>query len=128
MQYHIRLRKARSYAGIVSATEKNPDVYVDDKETADAAVATGYFELIANKEPDTHTSAPGTLDAEQLSTMTTDNLKRLAADMGIDTTGLKKKADIIAAIIAVEVTPGEEIEAEAENDNEADYGDDGKED
>lgn len=124
MQYHIRLCKARSYTGIVSATAKNPDVYVDDKGVADAAIATGYFELIPSKGHAAPTT--GTLDAEQLSAMTTDNLRQLAADMGIDTAGLKRKADIIAAIIAVEVTPGEETPAE--DDNEADYGDGGKED
>ena len=124
MQYHLRLCKAFSYTGIVSATEKKPDVYVDDKSVAEAAVATGYFELIADKG----LSAPEKkhLDRRQLEEMTVDNLKGLAADMGIDTTRLKKKSEYVEAISAVEVEPGEEISAEGEN--EADFGDDGKED
>ena len=36
--------------------------------------------------------------------MKMDNLKKLAADMGIDITGIKKKDDLVAAIAAVEVT------------------------
>ena len=32
------------------------------------------------------------------------DLKKLAADMGVDTTGIKKKDALIAAITAVEVT------------------------
>ena len=46
-----------------------------------------------------------------------DDLKRLAEDMGIDTKGLKKKAELVEAISAVEVIPGEE-------ENEVDYGED----
>lgn len=49
----------------------------------------------------------GHLDAAQLETMTNEQLKRLAADMGVDVTGCKKKADYIEAIVAVEV----EVEA-----------------
>lgn len=44
--FHIRLIKARSYSGVVSATREKPDVYLNDEATAIAAVATGYFELV----------------------------------------------------------------------------------
>ena len=44
----------------------------------------------------------GTLDPEELKGWKMDDLKKLAADMGIDTTGIKKKDDLIAAIAAVE--------------------------
>lgn len=47
------------------------------------------------------------LDAAQLSTMTIKELAALAADMGVDVSGCKKKDDYVAAIVAVEVTPGE---------------------
>ena len=45
----------------------------------------------------------GHLDAAQLETMTNEQLKALAADMGVNVTGCKKKADYIAAIVSVEV-------------------------
>lgn len=48
------------------------------------------------------------LDAEQLQEMTVPQLKELAEEMGIATAKLKKKDDLIAAIIAVPVEPGEE--------------------
>ena len=42
------------------------------------------------------------IDAEQLKTMTNEQLKNLAGDLGIDVTNCKKKADYIAAIVAAE--------------------------
>lgn len=49
------------------------------------------------------------LDAEQLQEMTVAQLKELAAELGIETAKLRKKDDLIAAIAAVPVEPGEEI-------------------
>lgn len=115
MGYHIRLSKALSYSGVVQATKKHPDVFVEDKATADAAVGTGYFKLIEETAEEKTTAH---LDAEQLNSMGLAELKQLAADMGIDTAGLKK-AQIVDAIIAQEVTPGEETD---EDGNEPDYG------
>lgn len=43
--YHLKLIKALSYSGIVTATQKRPDVFTEDKAIADKAVATGYFKL-----------------------------------------------------------------------------------
>ena len=43
------------------------------------------------------------LDADQMKKMKLDDLKKLAEDMGIDTTGLRLKDDYIAAIAAVDV-------------------------
>ena len=54
----------------------------------------------------------GHLDAAQLETMTNEQLKNLAGDLGVDVTGCKKKADFVAAIMAVEV------EAETDGDDE----------
>ena len=48
------------------------------------------------------------LDAEQLQKMTVAQLKELAEEMCISTAKLKRKDDLIAAIIAVSVEPGEE--------------------
>lgn len=56
MSYHLRLCKSLSYKGVVSATKKQPDVFVEDKATAEAAVATGYFTLVED-EPGTGSAA-----------------------------------------------------------------------
>lgn len=116
MSYHLKLIKALSYCGVVTATRQHPDIFVEDKATADAAVATGYFKLLAAEEPPAQTAH---LDPAQLEEMKVDDLKQLAADMGVDTTGFKKKADYVAAIAAVEVIPGPETDEEG---NEADFG------
>ena len=53
-------------------------------------------------------SAPGditgNLAPEALKEWKMDDLKKLAVDMGIDASGIKRKEDLIAAIAAVEVT------------------------
>lgn len=116
MKYHLKLSKALSYCGVVTATHQHPDVIVEDKATADAAVATGYFKLLAAEETPAQTAH---LDPAQLEEMKVDDLKQLAADMRVDTTGFKKKADYVAAIAAAEVIPGPETDEEG---NEADYG------
>lgn len=48
------------------------------------------------------------LDEEQLQEMTVAQLKELAADLGIETAKLRRKDDLIAAIAAVSIEPGEE--------------------
>lgn len=113
--YHLRLVKGLSYHGVVSATKKQPDVYTEDKAAAEYAVATGYFVFVDTEEqPERNT---GHLDKGQLEEMKLDDLKELAAEMGIDTAGLKKKADFVEAIAA------ERIEYDpAEDENEVDYG------
>lgn len=123
--YHLKLIKSLSYTGIVKATQKKPDVFVEDKAIADAAVATGYFKLLESREATAQPAPAQTahLDTAQLEEMKVDDLKKLATDMGIDTTGFKRKADYVEAIAAVEVTPGPEINEEEEN--EVDYGEGG---
>lgn len=122
--YHIRLAKALSYFGIVSATKKNPDVFVEDKATADAAVATGYF-VHVEERPST---APitGHLDKGQLDGMKLADLKKLAEDMGIDTKGLKSKADFVAAIAAEEVEAGGIVDPDDTAPEDEQPEDDGK--
>ena len=70
----------------------------------------------------------GSLDPEQLSTMTNADLKKLAEDLGLDTAKLRVKADFVAAISAVEF-PVEDDPDEDEDgaDDDAD-GDDEDED
>lgn len=117
--YHLRLCKALSYTGIVSATKEKPDVFVEDKAIADKAIASGYFELVETKtqiEPDTPANA--SIDRNQLEEMKVDDLKRLAEDMGLDISDLKKKADLIEAIAAEEV----KVPAEYSDEGEADFG------
>lgn len=53
-------------------------------------------------------SGEGHLDPEQLRTMTNAQLKKLAEDMGLDTSKMKVKEDFVSAIIAVPITPGDE--------------------
>lgn len=62
--------------------------------------------------------ATGHLDAEQLESMTNEQLKALAADMGVNVTGCKKKADYIAAIVAVEVELGDEADPDEDDGDE----------
>lgn len=111
--YHLKLMKALSFTGIVTATKKNPDVFVEDKATADAAVATGYFKLIEEAEEPTEggeDKEPG----KKLEEMTVPELETFAAYKGISLKGISKKADIIAKL-------KEELGA-AETENEVDYG------
>lgn len=120
--YHLKLIKALSFTGIVTATKKNPDVFVEDKATADAAVATGYFKLIEEAEEpqeggEEKEPGEGGGDKEpgkQLEEMTVPELETFAAYKGVSLKGISKKADIIAKLKA-------EL-GEAETENEVDYG------
>ena len=120
--YHLKLMKALSFTGIVTATKKNPDVFLEDKATADAAVATGYFKLIEEAEEppeggEEKEPGEGGGDKEpgkKLEEMTVPELETFAAYKGISLKGISKKADIIAKLKA-------ELGA-AETENEFDYG------
>lgn len=57
----------------------------------------------------------GHLDPEQLEAMEYNELKKLAADMGVTPKG-KKKADLIEAITAAEVEPGDEVDPDDEDE------------
>ena len=50
MKYHLKLKKALSYSGIVNTKKKQPDVFVEDEETANQILNTGYFELVEKKK------------------------------------------------------------------------------
>lgn len=112
--YHLRLCKALSYTGVVSATKKEPDVFTEDKAIADKALASGYFRLVEDGGRQTPT-VKGHLSREQLESMKVSDLKKLAEAMGIDASGIEKKAELVEAISA------EEVEAPAEEENEVDY-------
>ncbi len=112
MSYHLKLIKALSYCGVVTATSQRPDVVVEDKATADAAVATGYFKLVEAEETpeETGEKEPG----KKLEEMTVPELETYAAYKGVSLKGISKKADIIEKL-------KEELGAE-ETSNEVDYG------
>lgn len=93
---HLKLCKALSYSGIVSATKSAPDVFVEDEKTALAAVSTGYFKIV---EGDTSTPPKvptGTIT--KLDTMSVAQLKEYAKENGIDLNGATRKEDILTAI------------------------------
>ncbi len=103
MAYRIMLAKGLSYTGFggkVKATRKNPVAIVESKDIADAAVASGFFKFV--EEMDEAPLLNGHLDPDQLEGMDIKELKALAAQMGIDTKGMKAKKDYITAITAVE--------------------------
>lgn len=101
MVYHIRLTKARSYRGVVTATKAQPDVYVEDKAIADKAVASGYFTLVEVTEDeagDTDAEDEEQVDYEKLEAMTKAELTEYAEERGISLEGCSTKAQILKAI------------------------------
>ncbi len=116
--YHLKLCKAKSYRGIVTATEKRPDVYVSEKDQADSLVASGYFALVSDGEntgaeikPLANENADETdlfTENEQeqsdsimleLQKMTKDELVVYAKNNGIDLAGCNKKDEIFQLIV-----------------------------
>ncbi len=126
--YHLRLIKAISYTGVVEATRQHPDVFVEDKATADAAVATGYFKLVDADQLDGEGKQPADGEdngqesddegkqsaGKKLEDMTVAEMETFAAYKGVSLKGVTKKADIIAKL-------KEELGAE-ETEGEVDYG------
>ncbi len=112
MSYHLKLTKALSYCGVVKATKKNPDVFVEDKATADEAVATGYFKLVEGEEAPEPPKDPE--PGKTLDEMTVPELETYAAYKGVSLKGISRKQDIIAKL-------KEEL-GDEETDGEVDYG------
>lgn len=112
MSYHLKLAKGLSYCGVVKATKKNPDVFVEDKATADAAVATGYFKLIEGEEAPEPPKDPE--PGKTLDEMTVTELETYAAYHNVSLKGVRGKENIIAKLM-------EELGAE-ETEGEVDYG------
>ena len=125
--YKVKLIKGLSYTGAVHATKDNPYVDVESKEAADAAVATGYFELVEATADDN--TADDNTDGENndnsgatdLDKMTVPQLKAYAAEKGIDLEGASRKDDIIAKIAAAATA---DDNTDGEDDGAADYGED----
>lgn len=133
MLYHIKLKKAMSYTGIVNATREEPNVYTRDKDIATAAVRSGYFDLIdvekdeakadsalltAAGEEAEEGSIPAHFDKGYLDSLSITDLKKLAGDLGVDVTKGMKKDDLVAAITAETVT------VPAADDAQPDFGED----
>lgn len=78
-----------------------------------AAPAQAAAEQEYNDTPAAEKPAAAHLVPEDLADMTVANLKKMAADMGIDTKALKTKDALIQAICAEEVYPGPDLGAEA---------------
>lgn len=119
--YHLKLSKGLSYyGGGIKATKKNPDVYVEDEASANAALASGYFKLVSVSEEQeapppvegepTQDSTPG----KTLDKMTVSELETFATYKGVSLKGVRGKDNIIAAL-------KEALGAE-ETENEVDYG------
>lgn len=119
MLYHIKLKKAMSYTGIVNATREDPNVYTRDKDIATAAVRSGYFDLIEVEEDEAKddsvpliaageetedSSIPAHFDKDYLDSLSITDLKKLAGDLGVAVTKGMKKDDLVAAITAETVT------------------------
>lgn len=133
MLYHIKLKKAMSYTGIVNATREEPNVYTRDKDIATAAVRSGYFDLIDVEEDEAKAdsalltaageeaeegSIPAHFDKGYLDSLSITDLKKLAGDLGVDVTKGMKKDDLVAAITAETVT------VLAADDAQPDFGED----
>ena len=106
--------------------------FLCDAKQAERLVRLGVAAYVTTKEPakteagesaedpgETPDAQTGHLSAEDLEKWDFNDLRKLAADMGVKPEG-KKKTDYIAAIVSVEVTAGDD---ETENDGEAE-GDD----
>lgn len=137
MTYHLRLKNAMSYTGVVNATREEPDVFTADEAIKAAALRSGYFDLVdvlaeqdtaAPADADTipltpageqtdDGSTPATLDRAYLKSLSFAELKRLANDMDVPVTKTTKKAELIDTLAAETVT----VPAEAD-DTEPDFG------
>lgn len=134
--YRLKLTKARSYTrGGVTVTQEKPLVDVEDAETANALLASGYFTLVSSPdvpgaepdnsgtegteanssgtevtEPDSGGMLKGHFDRTELSKWEDGVLRKLAADMGIEGAESLDRDALLDAICA------EEVEAEPEPD------------
>ena len=98
--YHLKLTRALSYSGVVTASQKKPDVFVEDGTGSESGPEVG-------KEPE---PVPG----KALEEMTMTELETYAAYHNVSLKGIRSKAAAVAKI-------KETLEPE-ETENEADYG------
>ena len=109
----VRLGVAAYVTEQQATTEPTKDPTAGSKEpTKDPTAGSKEPEQTPGSKPEKTT---GHLDREQLESMDYNELKKLAAEMGAEPAG-KKKADLIDAIVAVEVELGDEVEPSDEDD------------
>lgn len=101
---HLKLCKGKSYLGAVKATVNKPDVFVEDKKTAERLLKSGYFILVeeTTEDEDTPLSRDDKKTEHDFNSLSLDELKQMAEEKGIDITHCRKKADYVAAIEASE--------------------------
>jgi hypothetical protein len=119
MEYHLRLIKALSYAGAVSATREHPDTYTDDEAIAQAAVASGYFELVDDGAAPAEPEAPEesgeavtepAYSGKTLDEMTVPEIETFATYRGVSLKGCKTRAAKVKKLVdelGEEITSGE---------------------
>lgn len=108
--YRIKLIKALSYSGLVTATAEKPYVDIDDDETAEKILATGYFETVFTSTQTLESSAENV--SKPLDEMNISELETFAAYKGVSLKGLKKKEAIINKLR--EELTAEELEGDIE--------------
>lgn len=99
--YKLKLTKGLSYHGIVKASIEHPYVETDDQAVAEAAIATGYFELVDNEiaEPSAEASEPEPEEeGKALEDMTVAELETYATYNNISLKSAKTKALKIAKL------------------------------
>lgn len=77
---------------------------------AERLIGLGVAQAAGETAEKTAAKPAGILSKWQLNTMSTERLKELATDMGINTAGCKKKQDWVNAIAAQPVHPGDDEE------------------
>lgn len=100
----LKLKKLKSYNGVVTATKKNPIVEVTDEKVAMSLVKKGYFEIVEETEEtgdegegDADGGETGT-DYEALNATNKTELAAYAEQNGISIEGCTTKAQILEAI------------------------------
>ena len=99
--YRIKLIKALSYSGLVTATAASPYVDIEDDETAEKVLATGYFETVfveSKTLESTEEDADYHYSGKTLDEMNVSELETFATYKGISLKGIKKKDSIISKL------------------------------
>ena len=112
--HHLKFISGGSYRdGVIVATEKKPDVFVDDAEYAGTLGASGFFALVEGEKqeadlpeedkgeellfPEDERTTADVLK-EELEELTAKELKEYAEKHGIDLKGKTRKVDMINRI------------------------------
>lgn len=96
--YHLKLSKGLSYRGIVSATKKKPDVYIEDKDIYKKALSTGYFEDVSGGSAlntGEYKKTSPAYGGKTLDEMNTSELETFAAYKNVSLKGIRKRDAMI---------------------------------